>query len=125
MADGIRITGLRETIRSLERLGVSVEDLRDAFGAISNQVITEATGIVPVNTGALRSTIRAAKTKNKAVVRAGNASVKYAGLINYGWPAHNITGTEYLTGPANNNTADYLHQIEHNLAALIRKYGLN
>ena len=123
-SSGVQITGLREIVRDLQKLGVSVEDLKAAFGAISDQVVTEATRIVPTESGRLSGSIRPAKTKNKAVVRAGSAGVPYAGVINYGWPSRGIAPTEFLTDPANNNTDEYARQIDENLRDLIRRYGL-
>lgn len=123
-AAGIHIEGLRETIRALERFGVDVEDLRDAFGKISAEIVTEARGEVPVAGGTLQGTIRPARTKNKAVVRAGSGGVPYAGVINYGWPDRGIPATDFLTGPANRDTDDKARQIEANLQALIRRYRL-
>lgn len=125
MASGVRITGLGDTVRKLERLGVSTDDLKQAFGQIAEEVARDAGRIVPVQTGALAGTIRPARTKNKAVVRAGTgARVPYAGVINYGWPAHGITPTEFLTRPANSDLPQKSAAIERNLAALIRKYDL-
>lgn len=125
MATGVRITGLRETVRNLEKLGVDVEDLKEAFGQISRDVATEAQGLVKVQTGALKATIRPARTKNKAVVRAGTGvGVPYAGVINYGWPAHHIAPTEFLTGPANSDLQGKAQRIENNLRHLISKHHL-
>lgn len=123
-SSGVQITGLRETVRALERFGVASEDLKQAFGAISDQVVVEAGRIVPHRSGRLASTIRPAKTKNKAVVRAGTAAAAYAGVINFGWPDRGIAATQFLTGPANEHAEDYARQIDANLQALIRRYGL-
>lgn len=122
---GVRVEGLRETVRRLEALGVDVGDLKDAFGAISRDVVTEAQGLVKVASGRLRGVIRTARTKNKAVVRAGTAGVPYAGVINYGWPARGIEGSDYLTGPANDDPAGKVAHLEANLEALIRRHNLN
>lgn len=120
MPTGTRVTGLRETIRNLERLGVSVQDLREAFGEISEQVAQEARGLVRVKTGAHQATIRPAKTKNKAVVRAGNnSSAPAAGILNYKRP-----GDGFLTRPANANPGQKIARIEQNLESLIRRYSL-
>ena len=121
----MRLVDDDETVRNLERLGVAADDLKEAFGQIAAEVAHEAGGIVPVRTGALKATIRPARTKNKAVVRAGTGSrVPYAAPINYGWPAHGIAATGFLTTPANRDTAGKVRRIEDNLEALIRKYDL-
>ncbi len=122
-SEGIKIVGLRETVRDLERLGVAVEDLKTAFGQISDDVTREAQGIVRVASGALRGSIRPARTKNKAVVRAGNAGVQYAGVNNYG--RDGVSGTGFLTTPANSDPEGKARQIEDNLRDLIRRYGLD
>lgn len=122
---GAHIEGLRETIRDLERLGVDVEDLRKAFGGIAEDVTQEARDEVAVRTGGLQGTIRPARTKNKAVVRAGTAGRPYAGVINYGWPAHGIEGSDFLTGPANEDPDGKARRIEAELEDLIRRYRLN
>jgi Bacteriophage protein of unknown function (DUF646). len=122
---GVHVEGLRETVRRLEALGVDVQDLKDAFGAISRDVVTEAQALVPVDSGALRGAIRPAKTKNKAVVRAGTASrTPYAGVINYGWPSRGIPATGFLTTPANADPDGKVRAIEANLTDLIRRHNL-
>ena len=123
-SSGIQVTGLREVVRDLQKLGVSVEDLKEAFGAISDQVVSEANRIVPSRSGRLAGSIRPARTKNKAVVRAGSAAVPYAGVINYGWPSRGIEPSDFLTGPANSKPEEYARQIDRNLQELIRRYGL-
>jgi hypothetical protein len=123
---GVKIEGLRETVRNLERLGVAVEDLKEAFSSISREVVAEAAGVVPVLEGALRATIRAANTKNRAVIKAGFArNAPYAGAINYGWPAHHIAYSGFLTDAANRDPIGKARRIDANLHALIRKYQLN
>lgn len=123
-ASGAYVTGLRETVRDLERFGVEVEDLKDAFGAISGEIVEEARGRIKVATGAAQATIRPARTKNKAIVRAGTASVVHPAILNYGWPDHNVEADEFLTGPANEDPEDKARKIETNLEALIRRYDL-
>lgn len=119
-ASEYRITGLRETVRNLERLGVSVQDLKEAFLDISRDVVSEAKGRIRVLTGAHRDSIREAQTKNKAVVRAGNNSnAPAAGVLNYKNP-----GDGFLTVPANTDTEGKVARIEGNLEDLIRRYNL-
>lgn len=116
---GVRVTGLRETVRDLERLGVEVADLKEAFAKISRDVAAEAAGLVHVDTGALQRTIRPARTKNKAVVRAGSAGVAYAGMHNYVRP-----GEGFLTTPANTDLDAKARAIEANLGALVARLNL-
>lgn len=117
-APAIRVEGLRDVLRDLNRLGVATDDLKDAFGQIAGDVAQDAANRVRVDTGAARDTIRPARTKNKAVVRAGTAAVPYAGVLNYWRP-----GDEFLTGPANEDPEQKVRQIEENLRELIARYA--
>lgn len=98
MATGsdIQLTGVREAARDLERLGVRVEDLRAAFGRISSEALPVYQGFTPHRTGRLRGDFRPARTKNRAVLYVGRASVPYAGPINYGWAARNIAPANFI-----------------------------
>lgn len=113
--------GLAALVRDLERYGVSTGDLKDAFGAISEDVAEEAADRIHVKTGAHRASIRPARTKNKAIVRAGNAgNAPAAGVLNYARP-----GDHFLTGPANENLDEKIARIEHELDQLVRRYRLD
>ena len=92
----IQITGVREAARDLERLGVRVEDLKAAFGRISAEALPVYRGFTPVRTGRLRGNYRQGRTKNRAVLYVGGASVPYAGPIQYGWAARNIQGAHFI-----------------------------
>lgn len=112
----VRITGLKEVVRSLEKYGAATEELRKPFDNIGKRVVTKAQGIVPVRSGALRDTIRASRSKNKSVVRAGTARVDYARNID--------NATEFLTGPANSDLNQNVREVEKELEQLRRKYNL-
>ncbi|WP_311209379.1 MULTISPECIES: hypothetical protein [unclassified Aeromicrobium] len=120
---GARVVGLRETIRALERYGVEAQDLKDVMERIGTNVVRVAHGRVRVKSGALDNSIRASKTKNKAVVRAGGARVRYAGVQNYGWPAHGIAGDLFLNKAADDTLAETIALMEEGLRDLARKYN--
>lgn len=124
-SSGARVTGLRETVRSLEKYGVEVDDLKAAFSKITNNVVRAADARVPRGaTGLLASTIRPAKSKNKSVVRAGSAKVRYAGVRHWGWPARNIAPAPFLAGPADDYAPMAVQEITAELNHLIAKYDL-
>lgn len=120
----IQVVGLKETIRSLEQFGVSAEDLKTAFGKIGLIVVQDAQVLVPTESGALAASIKASKTKNKSTVRAGGARTLYAGVQEYGWPAHNIEPSSYLRGAVEQNQGNATRLIDDELGDLIRKYDL-
>lgn len=120
----VRVTGLRETVRSLERFGIEVGDLKNAFNKAGQIVVNEAQSMVPTLSGRLAASIRASKTKNKAEVRAGSAGIPYAGVIHYGG-YNNITGVPFLTDAVDRKQAEAIAAIETDLNRLIQSMGLS
>lgn len=80
----VGVEGLNKLVRDLEALGVDIADLKTTMAKIQDAAIEVILPRVPVKSGALRSTIRGMKSKNKAVVTAGKKSVPYAPVVNYG-----------------------------------------
>lgn len=120
----VEVKGLKETVRSLERLGTEVRDLKDAFKRIGQLVVTDAQARAPKLSGALAQSIRPSNTKNKSVVRAGSAKVPYAGVQQWGWPQHGIEATNYLTDAVDAKQAQVLRSLEEELRDLINKLDL-
>lgn len=97
----IRVEGLAKLDRELKAAGDAVSDgARSELKAIhkdaANDIKDAAAARVPVRTGRLRASIRAAATARAGTVRAGFKSVPYAGPIHFGWPKHNITPQPFL-----------------------------
>lgn len=52
--------------------------------------------------------MRAGATQKAGVVRAGNkGKVPYAGVINYGWPGHNIKATYFANKAAKDTEPEW------------------
>jgi HK97 gp10 family phage protein len=83
---GIKVVGLNEAIRALRAIGVPSAEIGAASQQAGELVASTARSLVPVRTGALRSTIKAKKIARKVVVSAGNnTKVPYANPIHFGW----------------------------------------
>lgn len=78
----------------------------------------------PSRSGRLRETLRAGRGKTKAVVRAGGARAPYAGVIHYGWPAHNIGRQPFLLDALNAERGDILQTLEQGLEEILKKNDL-
>jgi hypothetical protein len=119
------IKGLKQVIRSMERLGVSVSDMKGAFTKIGNRGVSTAKQIAPHRSGALAGTIRQSKAKNKVLLRAGYESKRlpYAGVIHYGWPRRNIAPQPFLTDTVGLLADWAVHTLEDELNTLIRREG--
>lgn len=124
MADSLEVKGLRETIRTLEKFGAEVADLKAAFKRIGTLVSNEAKSLVPKRTGKLASTIKPSNTKNKSVIRAG-AGIKYAGPINYGWRRRGITPSYFMERAVTAKQGEVKEQLDAELHGLIRGLGLD
>lgn len=82
---GIQIENLAQVQRAIRGLGVPTKAMSNAGYEAGLIVIKEAQHLVPVRTGALKRSMKAAKLQRGVVVRAGNNQVPYANPIHWGW----------------------------------------
>ncbi len=121
---GVRVTGLNETVRSLQRLGVEVDDLKDVMADIAAEGARLAGQYAPRRSGRLGGTIRGNRAKAKAVVTAGRAQVKYAGPINYGWKKRNIAPALFMQKADAALAPEAVKKLEAGIEKLINGLGL-
>lgn len=125
MPDGmyLRITGDAEVNARLARLGVRVRDLD--FTQIANEGMRLAARFAPRRSGRLKASIKANKAKSRAVIRAGNARVKYAGAINYGWRARNIRAANFMERADARLRVTVPRTLDRQIKRIIRRQGLS
>lgn len=121
-AGRVRIKGLAKTVRALEKAGADTQDMKDLMHALGMLIVNAAQP--PVLSGSLSGTIRAGRGKTKAVVRAGGARTPYAGVVHYGWPAHNIAPQPFLKEALQSERSDVLRALDDGLADILRKNDL-
>lgn len=93
----VAVEGLRDMIRTLERAGAELDDLKDIFAEIARVASELAAAQLPHRSGRLAASVRGNRAKNKAVTTIGRkASTPYAGPIIYGWPHRNIKPSPVL-----------------------------
>lgn len=80
----IRVTGLRELVRNMERAGVEAQDIKEIMFEAGNIAAKRAVELAPVNTGRLAGNIRVGKAKNKASIKVGSQRVPYARFVYFG-----------------------------------------
>lgn len=119
----VRITGLRDTLRSMEKAGTSAGDLKDLMMSLS-QIVISAARPPHGDTGALSASVRPGRGKTKAVIRAGSARVPYAGVIHYGWPARSIPAQPFLTDAINRTRSAILAQLDQGIQDLLHDADL-
>lgn len=118
----VKVEGLRELVRDLQKLGLSVDDLKDVFAAIAERGAAVIAAATPVKSGALRASVRGNRAKSKAVVRAGYARVPYAAVINYGWPARGIAGVGFMQA-ADRQENEFVQMLDEGLDKTLREKG--
>lgn len=97
----LQLKGAGQLARSLKQAGDDLKDLKAVNREAASIVADEAKETAPHATGQLARTVRAGATQKAGVVRAGNnGKVPYAGVINYGWPGHNIKATHFANKAA-------------------------
>jgi hypothetical protein len=88
--ESVKVVGLGALIRSLKQAERDMEDLKDANAEAARIVLDEARRRAPRRSGRLAASGRTNRAAKKASVMFGRASVPYAGVIEYGWPAHHL-----------------------------------
>jgi hypothetical protein len=131
MAEGIKVVGLNEAIRNLRAIGVPSAEIGQASQEAGNIVANVARSLVPVRSGALRSTIAAKKIARKVVVSAGNNNrVPYANPIHFGWnydkvnlQAKNIRPRPFFSNALKRVRPEVYQVFFKNIDRLLQKYS--
>jgi len=121
---GVRVSGLNELVRGFQRAGTEVDDLKSVFSGIAGEAAGIVRKRVPKLTGKLAGTVRGNRAKAKAVVTIGRARVRYAGPINYGWPARNIRAAHFVHKSDAAIAARAVSMLDDGIDQLLREVGL-
>lgn len=100
MGEGFRLRldnkGLNTLARTLKRAGADMADLKTEYRKAADAAVKGTKPVTPRRSGKLARTLRGGATQKSGVMRAGGSSVPYAGVINYGWPGHNIKPANFM-----------------------------
>lgn len=119
------IVGLREVQRDLRKLGNDTKtEMKETHKQAAEVVVMGAKRLVPYRTGALAASIRALATQSSGRVRAGSASVPYAGPIHFGWPARGITPNPFIYDAVDSRVDEIKGLYAERIDQLINKYDL-
>jgi len=125
---GVRVEGLNDTRRKLKKLGDDV-NYGDQFLAVNktlaDAVAADSKNYVPVLTGGLQGTIRAAASKTSGRVKAGYKAVPYAGPIHFGWPARFIKPQPFIYDAIDRRRDQIKDRYDQLVKKLIRENDLN
>lgn len=96
----VQVRGARELRRSLRKAGGDMQQVKTLHAEVGGIVAGAARPATPHRSGRLAGTVRSSGTQTASIVRAGRASVPYAGPIHYGWPARHIKPQPWMTEAA-------------------------
>ena len=118
----VRIEGLGKSMRALSKAGADSQDMKDLMHTLGMLVVNAASP--PRQSGALAGSMRAGRGKTKAVVRAGGAKAPYAGVIHYGWPAHNIEAQPFITQALQSQQNSIFNALNDGIGDILKKNEL-
>lgn len=125
----VKIEGLSKVRRELKKLSDDVDYRAQEFlpvnKSIADAVLGDAKAYVPIRSGSLAGTMRAAATKTSARVKAGYKSVPYAGPIHFGWPARRIKPQPFFYDAIDKRRDEIKRRYDNLVKDLIKKYDLN
>lgn len=125
MATGTRVTGLKQVLSDLSKLGLDVDDFKETFGSISARGAALAAGFVRSRSGRLAGSVRGNRAKNRSVVMAGRGKTRdYAGVQNYGWPRRNIPAQRFMQRADDQLKPQLPRMLEGELQDKIKRRGL-
>ena len=121
MKAAIQVEGLDELRRDLRRIKDSELDaeMKAIHVELAREINRRALPNVPVKTGRLKASVRAAGTVRDAVGRVGSTSVPYAPPIHWGWPAHGIKSTPFLTDAAAEIERDIVDRYDRQVSEML------
>jgi phage gpG-like protein len=127
MAEAIEISvqNVEEVKKIIDKFAKSIETNINLNTDLSKKLASKASAMAPRLTGALASSVDANPSEQKAQIVAGNASVPYAGVQEYGWPERNIQAQPYLRPAVFNNTGLIIETYNKHIEDEIKKYNLD
>lgn len=117
----IQIEGLATLVRTLNRAGEDISDLKDANASAAAMVAAEAESRAPRVSGRLAGSIKGSRKARGATIQAGRSKVPYAAPIHWGWPARNIAPQPFLTDAAAATEPRWVAAYLRDLEAALKK----
>ncbi|MDY5127464.1 MULTISPECIES: hypothetical protein [unclassified Actinotignum] len=126
---GLKLKGLRETLRALEDCGEEVSDLREIMWDIGMMILRAAQPLtprsgIPGKAHILADSMKPGRAKLKATVYTVTRWVPYGAVIHYGWPKHHINPNPWLDKARNQNIDRAISKLTDAIGALLDKHGL-
>ena len=123
MGAELRVYGLKETVRKLQKLGADGQDLKAAMHRIGLKAVDRARTYVPIgSTGNLSASLRAGAAKTTVVIRSGGAKVKYAPFVEFG--TAKMAARPFMRLAAAEIAPEAKAELDKELRTILSKIGL-
>jgi hypothetical protein len=131
--DRIQVDGLKENLKNLRALGDkgTLDAVKQANVDAAQILVRSALPLVPRRSGKLAATLKPTRTTAYAGVRAGSASVPYAGPIHFGWfydrnwfIKKNIKPNPFLFRAFGYSKQEIMATYQRNMEIAIKKHDL-
>lgn len=120
MAVGLKVTGLRETVSALKSVGVSSDDLKEAWAPIGRDVVAKSQQVAPKRSGKMAGNIRASRRQNGVVVSVGGARVPYTSFVYFG-SVHNPRPIQFISVAM--NMVDVADEVQDAINRILARNG--
>jgi HK97 gp10 family phage protein len=122
----IQIEGLKETQAALRAVSKDLKnEMKPTHLKAAEIIVDGAKRYVPVRSGKLSGSIRAAATQTGGKVRAGFAAVPYAGPIHFGWPSRRIKPQPFIYDAMDERRQEVYRVYAERISKIIVHYDLD
>lgn len=114
----VTVKGGEQLAASLRKAGANIGRMTATSHKAATVVANRARVLCPVDTGALRGSIRSVHRLNAFEVVASE-NLPYGAVQEFGWPAHNIRARYYMTGAARDTQPEVIRIYSEEIAKVI------
>lgn len=111
----VRMQGVGDFVRTMERGGVELDELKSVNRAAAEIVASAALLFVPRQSGNLASTIRVTATARAGGIKFGGPRAPYANPIHWGWHRKHIRAQPFATDAAYLAEPDFVRLYQEHL----------
>lgn len=121
MSAVVQVDGARELRASLKKAGADLDDLKDANAQVASTVALATASRAPNRTGRLAGSVRGNRAASSAVIKVGRASLPYAGVVHWGWPARHIEAQPFAVDAAHDTEPAWTETYFRAIEAIVNK----
>lgn len=117
----VQVEGAARLRRTLKAAGEDLGELKAAHAEAAAIAAKASAALTPVRSGRLQASVRSSGTTTAGIIRAGRASVPYAGPIHWGWKRRGIKATPFLSDGATSSEGQWLPIYERTVDGALKR----